>query len=414
MTPSTRVVVTGLGVVSANGMTVESFWENVRDGKTSIGTVTGFNTSDFTSNRGGEIPDFDISDFIPDTPEVLQYGRAKQMALVAAKQCITDAAYDMAADPFRVGVVIGTTMGESKSLECCTDFVSGQISSQVSDQVSNQGAGEALPAHMAADYPPHTIPQAIAGFFNAWGPVMMIPNACAAGNFSVGYALDCIQKGEVDAMIAGGTDAFSRYAYSGFSRLGAISPELPRPFSADRQGMIPGEGAAMLFLESLESAVKRGARIYAEVAGYGESCDAHHITQPDDEGIARAMHKALETAYVGPEDISFVSVHGTGTQANDATETKALKSVFKGKTPVTSVKSMIGHAMGAASSIECVAALLSMHHGHITPTANYSARDPDCDVDCVPNVGRSTPVEYILKTSSAFGGNNAAVIFKKV
>lgn len=410
MTRSTRVVVTGLGVVSANGMTLETFWENVRDGKTSIGTVTGFDTSDFTSDRGGEIPDFNISDFIPDAPEVLQYGRAKQMALVAAKQCITDAAYDMAADPFRVGVVVGTTMGESKSLEFCTDFLSDQIS----NQVSNQGAEDALPADMAADYPPHTIPQAIGRFFGAWGPVMMIPNACAAGNFSVGYALDCIQKGEVDAMIAGGTDAFSRYAYSGFSRLGAISPELPRPFSAGRQGMIPGEGAAMLFLESLENALKRGARIYAEVAGYGESCDAHHITQPDDEGIARAMRKAMQTADVGPEDISFISVHGTGTQANDATETKAVKRIFKREPPVTSVKSMIGHAMGAASSIECVAALLSMHHGHITPTANYSGRDPNCDVDCVPNVGRSTQVEYILKTSSAFGGNNASVIFKKM
>jgi 3-oxoacyl-[acyl-carrier-protein] synthase II len=402
MTGTGRVVVTGLGVVSANGTTLHEFWENVRDGKTSIGTVTGFDTSAFNSDRGGEVTGFDIADFISDAPDVPRYGRAKQMALSAAQQCIADSGYDMTVDPFRVGVVVGTTMGESKSLEFCTDHV------------SVQGTAVPLPKDTAADYPPHTIPQAIAKYFGAWGTSMMIPNACAAGNFSVGYALDCIKRGEVDAMITGGTDAFSRYAYSGFARLGAMSPTLPRPFSAGRQGMIPGEGAAMLFLESLDSAVKRGARIYAEVIGYGESCDAHHITQPDDLGIARAMHKALQMANIDPEDISFISVHGTGTEANDSTETKAIKRVFKSGPPVTSVKSMIGHAMGAASSIECVAALLSMHHDYITPTANYSAKDPACDVDCVPNVGRSMQIEYVLKTSSAFGGNNSSIIFKKL
>lgn len=399
---SVRVVVTGLGVVSANGSTLEAFWNNISSGKTAIDKVRSFDTSAFSSDRGGEIADFDITDHIPGAKAALKYGRAKQMGLVAARQCILDAKFDVAKDPFRVGVAVGTTNGESKSLEYCTD------------RLAHSGMATPPPADKLADFPPSTIPQAIGKFLGAFGPNMIIPNACAAGNFSVGYALDCINNGEVDAMIVGGTDAFSRYAYSGFARLGVISRDFPRPFSADRQGMVPGEGAAMLFLESLESARKRDVPIYAEIVGYGESCDAYHITQPDDKGIAQAMQRALEMASINPEAISFISAHGTGTKTNDAAETKAIKRVFNPVPPLTSVKSMIGHAMGAASSIECVAALLSMRNNYITPTANWLGCDPECDVDCVPNVGRPMQVDYVLKTSSAFGGNNSAIIFKRV
>lgn len=399
---SVRVVVTGLGVVSANGSTLEAFWKNIKNGKTAIDTVRSFDTSAFNSDRGCEITDFNVADHIPDAKAVLEYGRAKQMGLVAAQQCIFDSKFEVAKDPFRVGVVVGITMGESKSLEFCTDMV------------AHNGMVTPPPADKLADYPPNTIPQAIGKFIGAFGPNMIIPNACAAGNFTIGYALDCFNNGEVDAMIVGGTDAFSRYAYSGFARLGAIAPDLPRPFSIDRQGMVPGEGAAMLFLESLESARKRDVPIYAEIVGYGESCDAYHITQPDDKGIAQAIQKALSMARIKPKAISFISAHGTGTKTNDAIETKALKRIFDPVPPLTSVKSMIGHAMGASGSIDCVAALLSMRNGYITPTANWIGFDPECDVDCVPNVGRSTQVEYVLKTSSAFGGNNSALIFKRI
>jgi 3-oxoacyl-[acyl-carrier-protein] synthase II len=244
----------------------------------------------------------------------------------------------------------------------------------------------------------------------------MISNACAAGNFSVGQALRCIESGEADAVLAGGADAFSRYAFSGFCRLGAVSPDVPRPFSKDRKGMIPGEGAAALMVETLEHARRRGAAVLAEIVGYGESCDAHHITQPHDDGIARCARAALEDAGLEPSAISFVSVHGTGTPTNDVTESRALRAVFGerlSQIPVSAVKSMIGHPMGAASSIECVAAVLSLRHQRVTATRNYLGPDPDCAVDCVPNEGRAMPVEYVLKTSSAFGGNNACLIVKR-
>lgn len=396
-----RVVVTGTGVVSANGQDREKFFDNLKKGRVAISDVEGFDTGRLRVKRGGEIKDFDILDHFPSGHELRRLGRAKQMALAAAKQCIEESGFDVSASPFRVGVVIGTTMGESKSLERCTD--------ELCQAASATPAVETL-----ADYLPHTISQAVGRRFGAYGPNAMIPNACAAGNFAIGHALGLIRMGQADAVIAGGSDAFSRYAYAGFARLGAISPDVPRPFSADRQGMIPGEGAAMLFLESLDSALERGAPIYAEVVGYGESCDAYHITQPDDAGIARAIDAALRMAGTAPEAVSYVSVHGTGTPANDTIETRALKKVFGEQIPpVSSVKSMLGHSMGAASAIECVAALMSIREQFITPTMNYRSVDESCALDCVPNEGRRGNVDYVLKTASAFGGNNAAVVFKR-
>lgn len=398
---SIRVVVTGLGIISANGLNVNDFFTNIRNGRVTIGAVTGFDIERFSVNRGAEIKDFDISAFFPDRKDLCKLGRAKQMALAAAKQCIEDANYNIAANALRVGVVIGTTSGESKSLEQC------------SDRLARHPTGE-LPLEELADYLPYSLPLAVAKQFGAGGPNLMIPNACAAGNFAIGQALDCIRFGECDAMIAGGSEAFSRYTYAGFARLGAIASDVPRPFSVDRQGMVPGEGAALLFIESLASALARGAHIYAEIVGYGESCDAYHITQPDDKGIARAIQSALRAAALDSHTISYVLVHGTGTPTNDTVETRALKQIFGTDVPpFSSVKSMIGHAMGAASAIECVAALLSIHHQYLTPTMNFTTLDDATPLDCVPNRGRAADVECVLKTASAFGGNNSAIIFKR-
>ncbi len=397
-----RLVVTGLGVISAIGLNKRAFWENVKQGVNGIHPVESFDTERFGRHMGGEITDFEVERFFPGDAEIAAMGRCKQMMLAAADECLRDSDFP-SADPFRIGVAIGTTMGESKELE------------SVADELYQSG-DEAISHRAVRDYPPYTIPQAVARKFRLYGPNLMLPNACAAGNFSIGYAIHCIRNGSADAMLAGGADAFSRYAYSGFNRLGAISPDVPRPFSKDRKGMIPGEGAAALFIETWDSAVARGAHIYAEIVGYGESCDAHHITQPHDLGIAQAVRSALAFGGVDPDQISFISVHGTGTPTNDVTESRALRCVFgdaMDRIPVTSVKSMIGHPMGAASSIECVATLLSIQHQFITPTINHDGTDPNCDVDCVPNHGRPAPVEYVLKTSSAFGGNNSSVIFKK-
>jgi 3-oxoacyl-[acyl-carrier-protein] synthase II len=395
-----RIAVTGVGVVSAIGLDRHEFWDALTRGASGISDVQRFATAAFGRSRGAEIRGFDVTRVFPGEPRLERLGRAKQMMLAATKECLGSAGAGVVDDPFRVGVAIGTTMGESQSLEAVTDAI---------------GAGLEIPTDAVLDYPPSTIPQAVAERFRLYGPNYMVPNACAAGNFSIGQAVACIQAGEADAMVAGGADAFSRYAYSGFCRVGAIAPDVPRPFSKDRKGMVPGEGAAALLVEDWDRAVARGATIYAEIVGYGESCDAHHITQPHDAGVAQAIRRALEDARLEPRQISFVSVHGTGTPTNDATETRALRSVFGEhlpSVPVSAVKSMTGHPMGAASAIECVAAILSMHHQFLPPTVNFEEPDPECDVDCVPNRGRPFPVSYVLKTSSAFGGNNSSIVFK--
>lgn len=400
--PDKRIAVTGIGVISSIGFGKDAFWEGLKSGKSGISPVESFETEAFERHRGGEIKDFDIAAFFPGEPDLETLGRCKQLMLAATKECIEDSGYEIGADPYRVGLTVGTTMGESKALEA------------ISDHIDARGHTD-IPIDAVEEYQPYTINQSLAAYFGIYGSNVMLPNACAAGNFSIDHSVQAIRAGRMDAVIAGGVDAFSRYAYSGFARLGAIAPDVPRPFSKDRRGMIPGEGAAAVFIETHERAVERGAHIYAEILGFGESCDAHHITQPHDEGVAQAIYAALRNAGVEAGEISFVSVHGTGTPTNDSTEYRALKHVFGERlrdVPISAVKSMIGHAMGASSIIEGVACLLSIEHQFLTPTTNYLGADEEMEVDCIPNVGRPAEIELVLKTSSAFGGNNSAIIYK--
>jgi 3-oxoacyl-[acyl-carrier-protein] synthase II len=399
---SQRIVVTGLGIVSGIGQDVPAFFHNAKAGTVSISPVRSIDISKINAVQGAEIHNFDIDTHFPGRADIAALGRAKQFALVAAKQCLEDAAYPVAEHPFDVGIAFGYTQGESKSLEACTD----RIAAGTLDQ-------EAVAA--LRDYAPQSMPQSIAHEFKVSGPLVTIGNACSASICTIGVALDMIRSGQASAVIAGGADAFSRYGYAGFARLGAIAAQVPRPFSAGRDGMVPGEGAAMLFIETLDSAQRRGAPVYAEIAGYGESCDAFHITQPDPNGIAQAINSALQAADMQPGDVSFISVHGTGTQASDKAESLAFAQVFGTRIPpVSSIKSMIGHSMGAASVIECVAALCSIREQLITPTMNYLGPDEQCPVDCVPNQFRQSVINTVLKTGSAFGGNNVAVLFRKL
>ena len=244
----------------------------------------------------------------------------------------------------------------------------------------------------------------------------MIPTACAAGNYAIAHALDVLWSGRAEVMLAGGADAFSRITYTGFHRLGAIAPERCQPFDRNRKGMISGEGAAVLVLEPAERARARGARIYAEAVGYGLSCDAHHMTaaHPEGEGAARAMERALADAGVSPEDVSYISAHGTGTPTNDRLEALAVKRVFGGiaaRTPMSSIKSMIGHTMGAASAIEAAVCALALSEDRIPPTMNLE--EPEDDLDYVPNAARELPVRLAMNNAYAFGGNNASVILRK-
>ncbi len=399
---SGRVVVTGIGAVTPVGAGRETAWLNLLAGKSGIGPVESFDTSAYSVHVGGEIKDFEPGEFSRlDASEV---GRASQMAVVAARQALADAGLDDGAvEPERAGVAMGTTSGEPREVESFDDFY-------VAEQL------EAVGPEFMGRYPCHVIAGHVAAEVDFAGPNAMIPAACAAGSYALAHAYDVLRADRADVMLAGGADSFSRITYTGFARLGAIAPERCQPFDLNRKGMIPGEGAAVLVLEPLERALARGATPIAEVAGYGLSCDAHHMTAAHPEGAARAMIRALEDAGKKPEEVGYISAHGTGTPTNDKLETRAVKKVFGDaayNVPMSSIKSMIGHTMGAASAIEAMVCTLAVATDHIPPTANFEQPDPECDLDCVPNEAREQPVEAAMNNAYAFGGNNASVIFEK-
>lgn len=403
-----RIVVTGLGLVTSLGWQLEDFWRNLLDGRSGISEVESFDTSAYRVHRGGEVkgfrPEWHLGSLDPDS-----MGRASQMAVAAALTAIADAGLEAGSpdrpDPSRLGVVMGTTSGEPREVERFNDRMVGEELESVGPE-------------FAELYPNHVIAGHVAAAQEAMGPNAMIPTACAAGNYALAYALDTLRWGRADVMLAGGADSFSRITYTGFARLGAVAPERCQPFDRNRQGMIPGEGAAVLVLEPEERARRRGATVYAEVAGYGLSCDAHHMTgaHPEADGAVRAMEEALSHAGLGPEAVDYVSAHGTGTATNDKLETVALRRVFGdrvGRLPVSSIKSMLGHTMGAASAIEAGVCCLAIRDGAIPPTANYEEPDPECDLDVVPNTSREQPVQVAMSNAYAFGGNNASVLFRE-
>jgi 3-oxoacyl-[acyl-carrier-protein] synthase II len=278
------------------------------------------------------------------------------------------------------------------------------------------GSRERIGGEFIGQYPCHVIAAHLASELGFRGPNLVIPTACAAGNYAISHALDTLRFEGADIMLAGGSDAFSRITYTGFARLGAIAPERVQPFDKNRKGMVPGEGAAVLVLEPLARAAARGARIYAEVAGYGLTCDAHHMTAPQGDGAARAMQMAMADAGITPADVGYISAHGTGTAVNDRVETAAVKQAFGDaayRVPMSSIKSMLGHTMGAASAIEAAACLLAIRDDRLPPTMNLETPDPDCDLDYVPNEARSQTVNVAMNNAYAFGGNNASVIFRK-
>ncbi len=257
----------------------------------------------------------------------------------------------------------------------------------------------------------------VSHFFGFTGPNTTIPTACAAGNYAICHATDLLRTGRVDVMVAGGVDPFSRIAFTGFNRIFAVAPELCQPFDKNRKGTLIGEGAGILVLERLDDALARGATIYAEVLGFGLSCDAHHMTIPEPEGIERVMRTAMADAEISTADVNYISAHGTGTHANDKAEARAIRRVFGSHTdslPVSSIKSMLGHTMGAASALEAISCVLAVKQGHVPPTTNFQTRDPECDIDSIPNESRIRRVQIALNNSFAFGGNNACVAFGKI
>ncbi|MBI4479543.1 MAG: beta-ketoacyl-[acyl-carrier-protein] synthase family protein [Acidobacteria bacterium] len=400
-----RVVVTGLGLITPVGLGWRASWAALLAGRSGIEPVRSFDTSAFPVHIGAEVKDFTPQPYVCKQPaEAL--GRTSQFAVAAARMAVEDAGLDLAAlDLGRVGVSMGTTSGEPYFVERYND-------------VRKEQGREAIPADIFPKYPSNVIPSNIAIELGLHGPSLMIPTACAAGNYAIGYATDLIRMGRVDAMLAGGADAFSRITYMGFARLGAIAKERCQPFDKNRKGMVPGEGAAVLVLEEAEAARARGAKVYAEILGYGISCDAHHMTaaHPQGVGAVRAMARALQESDVGIEAVDYISAHGTGTPTNDRAESIAVRSLFgerAGQVPVSSIKSMVGHTMGAASAIEAAACALALDTGMIPPTINYEEPDPECDLDYVPNVARQANPRVVLNNAYAFGGNNASLCLAK-
>jgi 3-oxoacyl-[acyl-carrier-protein] synthase II len=404
-----RIAVTGLGVVSPLATGRAAFWEALLAGRTATGPVRSFDASRFPADRGAEIPDFRAAEHVRNLAPGTA-ARASLLAAAAARLALADAGLDVdlemgSLEPERAGVAMGTTSGEPRQVEAFNDRF-------VADDLVGVGA------EFMDLYPCHTIAAAVAAEVGFAGVNAMIPTACAAGNYAIAYAADTLAAGRADLMLAGGADSFSRITYAGFSRLGAISPDLCRPFDRNRRGMIPGEGAGVLVLEPLDRALARGATVYAEVAGYGLSCDAHHMTgaHPEGEGAARAMARALRSAGLGPEQVSYISAHGTGTPSNDRLETMAVRRVFGARArrvPISSIKSMLGHTMGAASALEAIACSLAVATGRVPPTVNFEEPDPDCDLDVVPNQARELDVAVAMNNAYAFGGNNASVIFRE-
>jgi 3-oxoacyl-[acyl-carrier-protein] synthase II len=398
-----RVVITGIGLVSSIGIGKDEFWKNLIAGMSGISEVERFDTSKFPTHRAGEVKDFIAGEFMPKTLNKL-VGRGSQLAIAASKLALEDAGMNIRkATPGDIGVIIGTTMGESPSIEMIDRFW------------TEKGEDDVYTSNVR-NFPVNNLSDNVAYFFGFTSYSYVIPTACAAGNYSIGYAYDLIREGKQDIFIAGGADPLSRLAFTGFNRLFAMAPEKCQPFDKNRKGMILGEGGAVLVIEGLDHARKRNAKIYAEILGYGLSCDAFNMTIPSEKGIEKVMEKAIRNSGIRKEDVDYVSAHGTGTGQNDKTETDAIKKVFGGlaaELPVSSIKSMLGHTMGTASALEAIACCLAIKDGVIPPTINYDTPDPDCDLDYVPNKARKKTVNIALNNSFAFGGNNACVAFGK-
>jgi 3-oxoacyl-[acyl-carrier-protein] synthase II len=394
-----RVVVTGLGVVSSLGIGKDIFWQNLIAGKSGIKKITLFDTSDFNRHYAGEVTDFNPHEFLP--KEIIDFTpRASQFAIAAAKLALKDARIELKTmTKKRIALILGTTMTEARVYDLVSrDFIEckwGDIFTR-------------LILHTFSS----SIPRNVGHFLKVKGINLLIPNACAAANFSLSYAFDLLKKDNIDFAIVGGSDALSRIAFQGFNRLYAMAPDKCSPFDKNRKGMMLGEGAGVLILESLESARQRNAFVYAKILSSGISSDAYHMTIPKKEGICKAIEKALKNAKLSPSSVDYISAHGSGTQANDKNEASAIKEVFKDlKVATSSIKSMLGHTMGAASALEAISCCLTIRDGVLPPTINYETLDPECDIDCVPNKSRKQEVKIALNNGFAFGGNNCCIIF---
>ena len=407
----TRVVVTGLGVVTPIGNDVDSFWNGIKNKEVGIGPITCFDTADFKCKLAAEVKDFDPKAYM-DSKTARRMERFSQFAVAAASQALAQSGLNMEQeDPFRVGVSIGSGIGSLQEIERGCKKLEEKGPSRVNPlmvpiMISNMAAGN------------------VAIQYGMKGKCINVVTACATGTHSIGEAMRSIQYGEVDVMLAGGTEAaITPIGIAGFSALTALcTNEDPKrasiPFDKDRSGFVMGEGAGVVVLESLEHAKARGAKILAEVVGYGATCDAYHITSPaeDGSGAARAMLAAIKDAGITPADIDYVNAHGTSTHHNDLFETKAIKLALGDHAydvRVSSTKSMIGHLIGAAGGVEFITCVKSIEEGYVHPTVGLETPGEGCDLDYVQGEGVNMEVNYAISNSLGFGGHNASLLVKR-
>ena len=398
-----RVVVTGLGLVTALGSGVEKSWRGFLNGVDTASKVTLFDTSLYKTHYACEIKNFvDETGFGSDK----ENNYVNKFVYSAVKEALDSSGLQGSHDAYdrdRFGIALGTLAAEIVPFE-----------RQLKKDLSMKTNG--FDANVISVYPPNSITNYLSEVFDLTGPSMVSLNACSSGNHAISWAYDMISCGNADVMVVGGSETINITEYTHFHNVKALASEKCRPFDKDRSGLLIGEGAGILILESLDFALKRSADIYAELKGVGLSCDGFHMTapHPEGEGAVNAMKDALLTANLSVEDIDYISAHGTGTPLNDKSESLAIHTVFKErakKIPCSSIKSMIGHSMGAASAIESVVSCLAIRNNVVPPTINFVTIDPECEIDCVPNTARDVKVRNVINNSFAFGGNNAVLIF---
>ena len=408
-----RVVITGLGAITPIGNTVKDYLLGLQSGRNGVGPISLFDASQHACRFAAEVSNFDPTGIL-EPKESKRWDRFSKFGVVAAKEAIADSELTINENnASRIGVIIGSGVG-------------GLLTMETQAQVlNNKGPGRVSPFTV-----PMMIPNMATGLaaiaLGAKGPSSAVSTACAAGSNAIGDSFRLLQLGKADAMICGGAEAsITPLGVAGFSSAKALSfrnddpSSASRPFDADRDGFVIGEGSGILVLETLEHARGRNAQIYAEVLGYGSTCDAHHITAPSPGGIggSKAIKEALQDGKIDPQEVDYINAHGTSTSANDKNETSAIKTALGDRAkqiPISSTKSMTGHLLGGSGGIEAVACVLSISHGVVPPTINYSKPDPDCDLDYVPNTARESKLSVVLSNSFGFGGHNVCLAFRKM
>jgi nodulation protein E len=400
---SRRVAITGLGIISPLGLNLADTWKSLREGRPGIGAIQSADCSTLRFQNGAEVRGYDALKHFEGGRDAY-IDRFAQFSVIAAREALRDSGLELTPEMRELAAIV------------CGSAVGGQAALEAGfEDLYVQGRGRVHPL---------TIPKTMANAgasqismdLHLSGPAYTVSTACSSSNHAIGQAFHLVRDGRAEMAVTGGSEApFTIGLLKAWEAMRVIAPDTCRPFSKDRRGMILGEGGAMMILEPLERAKARGARIYAEICGFGMSSDAHHLTQPTVDGPARAMRAALRDAELQPEQIGYINAHGTGTPGNDPVETSAIRHVFgpqANKLGISSTKSLHGHALGAAGALEAVATVLALHYGILPPTANYNEPDPECDLDYVPNHARVAQVEAALSNSFAFGGLNAVVAFR--